>query len=175
MYACLMDGCRQKLRTVEEAINGLNAVKNLIDQAEAIALTSKELLTSGQTDPNIYTQEVDISPAPLSSQIAAGNPDSYFRLNETGGAVLDSGVGPNAPVGATRQGGAIAGAAPLYNNDPQASVEFDGVNDRNKAEGLRNTSLFIKEDMLPEASDDEFYYKDLIGMTILDNSNKPFG
>ncbi len=126
----LLDGIGQNLRAVEEAITGLNAVENLIDQAEAIALTSKELLTSGQTDPNIYTQEVDISPAPLSSQIAAGNPDSYFRLNETGGAVLDSGVGPNAPVGATRQGGAIAGAAPLYNNDPQASVEFDGVNDR---------------------------------------------
>jgi 16S rRNA processing protein RimM len=54
-------------------------------------------------------------------------------------------------------------------------AHVDGVIDRNKAEELRNTSLFIKEDMLPDASDDEFYYKDLIGMTILDNSNKPFG
>lgn len=126
----LLDGIGQNLRTIEEAIAGLEATERLIDQAEAIALTSRELLTSGQSDPNIYTQEVDLSPAPLSSQILAGNPDSYFRLNEAGGAVLDSGVGPNAPVGAVRQGGAIAGAAPLYENGPQASVEFDGVNDR---------------------------------------------
>ena len=126
----LLDGVGQSVRTIEEAIAGVDAIENLIDQAEAVATKSKELLTSGQTDPGVYTEEVQLNPTPLSSQILAGLPDSYFRLNEAGGAIVDYGSAPGAPVGASRQNGATAGAAALYNNGAAPSVQFDGVNDR---------------------------------------------
>lgn len=46
-------------------------------------------------------------------------------------------------------------------------AEIDGVADRNAAEALRGTKLWIERDKLPETeSDDEFYYEDLVGMTV---------
>ncbi len=46
-------------------------------------------------------------------------------------------------------------------------AEIDGVADRNAAEALRGTKLWIDRDKLPEPEgDDEFYYEDLIGMTV---------
>ncbi|MCM2344078.1 MAG: ribosome maturation factor RimM [Alphaproteobacteria bacterium] len=46
-------------------------------------------------------------------------------------------------------------------------AEVEGVADRNAAEALRGTKLWIERDKLPEPeSDDEFYYEDLIGMTV---------
>ena len=46
-------------------------------------------------------------------------------------------------------------------------AEVEGVSDRNAAELLRGTKLWIERDKLPEIeSDDEFYYEDLVGMTV---------
>ncbi len=46
-------------------------------------------------------------------------------------------------------------------------AEIEGVADRDKAEALRGTKLWIERDKLPEPEgDDEFYYEDLIGMTV---------
>lgn len=46
-------------------------------------------------------------------------------------------------------------------------AEVEGVADRDKAEALRGTKLWIERDKLPEPEgDDEFYYEDLIGMTV---------
>lgn len=39
-----------------------------------------------------------------------------------------------------------------------------GVNDRNAAEALRGTELYVDRSALPEAEDGEFYYADLIGL-----------
>lgn len=51
-----------------------------------------------------------------------------------------------------------------------------GVNDRNQAEELRNTELFTYEDNLPDIKDDnEFYYKDLVGMGVRDESDNKIG
>lgn len=44
-------------------------------------------------------------------------------------------------------------------------VKIDGVTDRNAAEALRGTELFVFRSQLPETEQDEFYYADLIGMT----------
>lgn len=49
-------------------------------------------------------------------------------------------------------------------NDFLCSVE--GVSDRNTAEALRGTKLYIPAEDLPEPEDDEFYIRDLIGLTV---------
>ncbi len=46
-------------------------------------------------------------------------------------------------------------------------AEVEGVADRNAAELLRGTKLWIERDKLPDTKDDdEFYYKDLVGMNV---------
>lgn len=46
-------------------------------------------------------------------------------------------------------------------------AEIEGVTDRNAAESLRGTKLWIERSKLPEIeNDDEFYYEDLIGMSV---------
>ncbi|MBO4520333.1 MAG: 16S rRNA processing protein RimM [Alphaproteobacteria bacterium] len=44
-------------------------------------------------------------------------------------------------------------------------VKIDGVTDRNAAEALRGTELFVSRSRLPETAGNEFYYADLVGMT----------
>lgn len=42
-----------------------------------------------------------------------------------------------------------------------------GVDDRNAAEALKGTGLYVSRDRLPEVEEDEFLYADLVGMTAL--------
>lgn len=46
-------------------------------------------------------------------------------------------------------------------------ARIDGVADRNMAETLRGTELFIERDTLPDAAPGEYYQADLIGMLVL--------
>lgn len=46
-------------------------------------------------------------------------------------------------------------------------AKIAGVDDRNKAETLRGTELFVNRDSLPELNDGEYYQTDLIGLTVL--------
>jgi 16S rRNA processing protein RimM len=50
-----------------------------------------------------------------------------------------------------------------------------GVDDRNAAETLRNTKLYIGRDRLPATDKDTFYHADLIGLTAVDEGGAPFG
>lgn len=43
-------------------------------------------------------------------------------------------------------------------------VRADGVDDRNAAEALRGTELFVPRTALPDPDDDEFYYSDIEGL-----------
>lgn len=43
-----------------------------------------------------------------------------------------------------------------------------GVQNRDQAEALRGTSLFVARDRLPSLPDDEFYHADLIGLAAYD-------
>ena len=54
-------------------------------------------------------------------------------------------------------------------------AEVEGITDRNAAEGLRGTNLYINRDALPDLSEGEFYYIDLIGRLVLDEDNKTLG
>lgn len=141
--ARLLDGIGQSIRTVQEAVIGLEAIEKLINQGKSIVTESQQKLILGEQDDAVFQKIINVAPQPLSTQIAALNPDVYFRLNETGGPIIDSGVGVGGPVGATRLGGASPGAAPLYGNGSAPSVNFDGANDRIQVDDstLINTAI----------------------------------
>ncbi len=56
------------------------------------------------------------------------------------------------------------------NGHDVAIIRVDNVNDRNGAEALRGTKLYVSRDSLPQLSDDEFYHADLIGMKVSQNN-----
>lgn len=49
------------------------------------------------------------------------------------------------------------------------------ITDRNEAEKLTNTSLYIDRSALPAADDDEYYLADLIGLTAIDTNGNTLG
>jgi 16S rRNA processing protein RimM len=53
--------------------------------------------------------------------------------------------------------------------------KVEGIADRNEAELLRGTSLWIDRDALPEPEDDEFYIEDLIGLPVIDTDGNAIG
>jgi 16S rRNA processing protein RimM len=50
-----------------------------------------------------------------------------------------------------------------------------GVGDRNAAEALKGTELFVPRARLPETAEDEVYVHDLIGLTVLLRDGSPIG
>lgn len=50
-----------------------------------------------------------------------------------------------------------------------------GVDDRNGAEALRGTELYVSRDKLPPAEEGEFYYADLIGLKALNEAGETVG
>ena len=51
-------------------------------------------------------------------------------------------------------------------------AKIDGVDDRNVAESLRGTELFISRDDLPKLKSDEYYQSDLIGFDVIRDGEK---
>ncbi|HTV68009.1 MAG TPA: ribosome maturation factor RimM [Rhizobiaceae bacterium] len=57
-----------------------------------------------------------------------------------------------------------------------AVVRLKGVNDRNAAEALNGTALFVERENLPDtADDDEFYHADLVGLVVRDAAGAEIG
>ena len=52
-----------------------------------------------------------------------------------------------------------------------AILKLKGVDDRNAAEALKESDIFITEDDLRELPEDTFYVKDLIGCKVLNEEN----
>lgn len=52
---------------------------------------------------------------------------------------------------------------------------IDGVNDRNQAEALRGTKLYVERDQLPDLIEEEFYHSDLTGLVVQDLEGKSVG
>lgn len=50
-----------------------------------------------------------------------------------------------------------------------------GVDDRNAAEALRGTSLYVERDRLPPPEDDEYYFADLVGLRAEDETGNEIG
>lgn len=53
--------------------------------------------------------------------------------------------------------------------------QVEGVTDRNQAEALKGTRLWLKRDLLPGLDDDEFYHSDLIGLRMEFADGTPVG
>jgi len=84
---------------------------------------------------------------------------------------------------------AIADYAPLYSEDGRAFVQivltgqlkngftarFDGVVTKEDADALRNVNLYAERAVMPSLPDDEYYYADLIGLTIVDTGGVTLG
>lgn len=54
-------------------------------------------------------------------------------------------------------------------------VKIEGCDDRNQAEALRGTELYVERSVLPETEVDEFYQTDLIGLEAKTKSGKILG
>lgn len=52
---------------------------------------------------------------------------------------------------------------------------LDGVADRNQAEGLSGTEIGVYAGQLPEPSPDEFYWRELEGMRVINTEGVDFG
>ena len=51
-----------------------------------------------------------------------------------------------------------------------------GITDRNAAERLANTKLYVPRERLPAPDEpDEYYHADLIGLAVVDRAGKPLG
>ena len=84
-------------------------------------------------------------------------------------------IGAYGPL-SDRQGGREFVITPLRLAKKGVIARIEGVNDRNMAESLRGTELFIERRCLPEPEDeDEFYYADLIGLEARSPDGKRLG
>jgi len=56
-----------------------------------------------------------------------------------------------------------------------AIVAFENVTTRNRAEDLVGTEVWVNKELLPDLQDDEFYWYDIEGMTVVSDDGKPIG
>ena len=54
-------------------------------------------------------------------------------------------------------------------------VTIEGVEDRNAAEALRGTKLYVPRTALPEPQEDEYYYCELIGLRVETSDGRALG
>ncbi|PUB10885.1 ribosome maturation factor RimM [Yoonia sediminilitoris] len=84
---------------------------------------------------------------------------------------------------------AIADYTPLFTEDGRCfaqviltghlkngfTARLDGVVTKEDADALRNIDLYADRSRLPSLPDDEYYYSDLIGLTVLDTGGATLG
>lgn len=75
----------------------------------------------------------------------------------------------------TAQGRKLAITAFRPSKEGEAVIAFEGVRDRNEAEALKGTELYVERAMLPETGEDEFYHADLIGLEARDSEGRVLG
>jgi 16S rRNA processing protein RimM len=57
----------------------------------------------------------------------------------------------------------------------EAVIAFEGIGDRNQAEALKGTELFVDRAALPQPEEEEFYHADLIGLEVRDSEGRVLG
>lgn len=55
------------------------------------------------------------------------------------------------------------------------TARLGGVTTKEQADALRGTKLFAPRDRLPSLPDDEYYYADLVGLTVFDTGGTEIG
>lgn len=117
-YSRLLDGVGQDIQIVKNAQTGLEAISNLLEQAEAIAL---DTLATGD-----YSAPTAGPVLTLNDQIVASNPDIYWRLNETGGTTANN-SGSAGGINGTYQAGTSPGGTPIIPNGGEVTGTFNGT------------------------------------------------
>lgn len=60
--------------------------------------------------------------------------------------------------------------------DKGVVVHCSGIDDRNQAEALKGTKLYVKRSQMPQSSEEDgFYHSDLIGLKVLDQNEAYLG
>jgi 16S rRNA processing protein RimM len=59
--------------------------------------------------------------------------------------------------------------------DDMLVVSFAGIGDRNAAETLTRTKLYVDRSVLPEPDEEEFYHSDLLGLAVETVAGEPLG
>ncbi|TVQ36572.1 MAG: ribosome maturation factor RimM [Geminicoccaceae bacterium] len=54
-------------------------------------------------------------------------------------------------------------------------ARFAGIDDRDAAEALRGTELWVDRQALPPTDEDEWYVEDLVGLEVVDERGRPVG
>jgi len=54
-------------------------------------------------------------------------------------------------------------------------AQLKGIEDRESARALTGTDIFTESDVLPELTDGEYYWKDLIGLQVVNSLGEVFG
>jgi 16S rRNA processing protein RimM len=57
----------------------------------------------------------------------------------------------------------------------EAVIAFKGITDRNAAEALKGTELFLAREKLPKTDSEEFYHADLLGLEAFDSEARLVG
>jgi 16S rRNA processing protein RimM len=57
----------------------------------------------------------------------------------------------------------------------EAVIAFEGIGDRDQAEALKGSELFVERAALPEPDEEEFYHADLIGLEVRDSEGRMLG
>lgn len=57
----------------------------------------------------------------------------------------------------------------------EAVMSLSGIEDRDQAEALKGTELFVSRDQLPATAEEEFYHADLIGLEAQDQEGRMLG
>ena len=64
----------------------------------------------------------------------------------------------------------------LHNIKGGIAVKLDGIEDRNVAESLKGSKLYIARDVLPKIEEEDgFYFEDLVGLTAKNLDGETFG
>jgi 16S rRNA processing protein RimM len=54
-------------------------------------------------------------------------------------------------------------------------IRFDGIETREDAERLMNSNVFVRSDAIPELPQGEYYYHELLGLTVIDEFGDTLG
>jgi len=52
---------------------------------------------------------------------------------------------------------------------------FEGITDRDEADGLKNLLLYIEKERLPKLEEGEFYFRDLVGLSVESETGENLG
>lgn len=95
---------------------------------------------------------------------------SYLESNRLLPSLNEARIGPNRN---------SAKRYPIENVRPEGrthfSLKFEGIEDRNAADALRGLSIFLPYDSLETLQEGEYYWEDLIGLSVVTEDGTPLG